>query len=1089
MVFPKHVVRHNFVALNELIKKVTIMRNKEFIRKALFLVLSLFILVKAGAQITGQGQVINGEDNTPFPFVTVYEKGKTNGVVTDGNGQFSISLPTAEAILVASSLGYKSQELPAAAGKVLRFVLLPDLINIDEVVVTAVGISREKKALSYAVQDVKGEELTKSRQTNAIGLLSGKVAGLQIISAGGALGGSSRVLVRGVSSVLGNNQPLYVIDGTPIDNTQLGSTTTAIGYGEKDYGNTAADINPDDIESMSVLKGASATALYGSRANNGVILITTKKGTNKNKTEISLSTGISLENQLRSSFAPMQKLYGGGASNQQTFNQVVINGQSYNVPAYAIDESWGPKFSGQQVLSWENLYPEDEARYLKTTEWKYPEHDLMYYFKTGVAFDNNISVRGGNEIANYRVSYTNRTATGTTPNSKLSRNNLSASGSLKHKNFIFSSSVNYMNTGVVGRPWTGTSNRNVITQAYSWGQNQVDYKELSNYKRPDGSQRLWNVTSWDNLKAKYIDNPYWASYTSYSDENRDRVYGNAGVEWNIAKGLKATAKVHGDVYTYSVEDRIAVYSRTTSMYSEKVQRFQEFNYEAMLHYNTALKNFTLNAFIGTNLMHQRRNINNGETQGGLIIPEYYNLSNATSVLTTDKTYRKEIRSLLGNVSLGWKSMLFADATFRNDWSSTLPANENSYFYPSFSGSFIFTELEPVKAVSWLNFGKVRLGWAQVGNDTDPYSLSRTYEYKNSSFGGVPNYGLDIILNNAHLKPELTNSVEAGIELKLLNNRVGLDLTYYNNLTKNQIMQVPLAASSGYTSQWMNAGEISNKGLEVVLNVVPVQTANFQWEANFNWSKNNNKVEKLNDQLKTLQIASSFVALHATVGKPYGELMGYNYVFDSEGNKVVAANGVYAKTAQTEGLGSVLPDWLGGVRNSFRYKNFDAGFLIDVRKGGYFYSITQQYGMYSGTLEETAANGIRENGLVLEGVQGTVAYNADGSYTVTNTRPNDKNVSAFEWGRSHSSGVQAQNVFKSDYVKLREITAGYTVPRLGDTAVKDVRFSVFANNVWTIWKANKNFDPDFTQSSGNIQGLDGGNIPSPITYGFNISAKF
>lgn len=302
------------------------------------------------------------------------------------------------------------------------------------------------------------------------------------------------------------------------------------------------------------------------------------------------------------------------------------------------------------------------------------------------------------------------------------------------------------------------------------------------------------------------------------------------------------------------------------------------------------------------------------------------------MLTTDKTYRKEIRSLLGNVSLGWKSMLFADATFRNDWSSTLPANENSYFYPSFSGSFIFTELEPVKAVSWLNFGKVRLGWAQVGNDTDPYSLSRTYEYKNSSFGGVPNYGLDIILNNAHLKPELTNSVEAGIELKLLNNRVGLDLTYYNNLTKNQIMQVPLAASSGYTSQWMNAGEISNKGLEVVLNVVPVQTANFQWEATFNWSKNNNKVEKLNDQLKTLQIASSFVALHATVGKPYGELMGYNYVFDSEGNKVVAANGVYAKTAQTEGLGSVLPDWLGGVRNSFRYKNFDAGFLIDVRKG-------------------------------------------------------------------------------------------------------------------------------------------------------------
>ena len=513
------------------------MRNKEFFRRALFLVFSLLILAKAGAQITVKGQVINGEDNSPIPFVTVYEKGKTNGVVTDVDGRFSINPGDSKATIVASSLGYKTQEINATVGKDLRFILFPDLISIDEVVVTALGISREKKALSYSVQDVKGAELTKSRQTNAIGLLSGKVAGLQVITSGGALGGSSRVLVRGVSSVLGNNQPLYVIDGTPIDNSQLGSNTTAIGYGEKDYGNTAADINPDDIESMSVLKGASATALYGSRANNGVILITTKKGTNKNKTEISLSTGISLENQLRSSFAPMQKLYGGGASNQQTFNQVTINGQAYNVPAYAIDESWGPKYDGQQVLSWENLYPEDESRYLKTSEWKYPEHDLMYYFKTGVAFDNNISVRGGNDIANYRVSYTNRTATGTTPNSKLSRNNLSASGSLKHKNFLFSSSINYMNTDVVGRPWTGTSNRNVITQAYSWGQTQVDYKELSDYMRPDGSQRLWNVTSWNNLKAKYIDNPYWSSYTSYSDEKRDRVYGNAGLEWNIAKGL------------------------------------------------------------------------------------------------------------------------------------------------------------------------------------------------------------------------------------------------------------------------------------------------------------------------------------------------------------------------------------------------------------------------------------------------------------------------------------------------------------------------------------------------------------------------
>lgn len=1065
------------------------MKKESYTRKSLFTATLLFLLVKLSAQVVVKGEVINGEDNTPMPFATVLEKGTTNGTATDIDGHFELKVSNPKAILQVSTLGYKTQDVAANANQPLRIVLQTDQHLLDEVVVTALGISREKKALSYSVQDLKGEELTQSRQTNAIGLLSGKVAGLQVTTSGGALGGSSRVLVRGVSSLLGNNQPLYVIDGTPIDNAELSSSTTAIGYGDKDYGNTAADINPDDIESISVLKGASATALYGSRANNGVILITTKKGTDKNKTEISLSTGISFDTQVRNNFAKMQKLYGGGASNQQSFNQINIEGQTYNVPAYAIDESWGPKYDGQQVLSWENLYPENPALYLKTKEWKYPEHDLMYFFKTGVSFDNNISVRGGNDIATFRVSYTNRTATGTTPNSKLNRNNLSASGSLRQGNFLFTTSLNYMNTSVKGRPWTGTSNRNVITQAYSWGQNQVDYKELSDYRRPDGSQRLWNVTSWNNLNPKYIDNPYWASYMSYSDEKRDRVYGNAGVEWDILKGLKAIARVHGDVYTYSLEDRIAVYSRTTSKYSENIQRFQEFNYEGMLNYNTEVRDFRITAFVGANLMHQRRNINSGETQGGLIIPEFYNLSNASNVLTQDKTFRKEIRSVFGSVNVGWRNMLFVDATFRNDWSSTLPTDANSYFYPSFSGSFIFSELKPLQELTWLTFGKLRLGWAQVGNDTDPYSLSKTYEYMGGSFAGVPSYGLDQTLNNAKLKPELTNSVEAGLELKLFGNRVGMDVTYYNNRTKNQIMQVPLAASSGYTSRWMNAGEISNKGVELVATVIPVQTKDFQWEATFNWSKNVNRVEKLNGQLQTLQIASSFIDLHASVGKPYGELMGFNYVYDNDGNKVVNSDGVYAKTSQTESLGSILPDWLGGMRNQFRYKNFDLGFMIDVRSGGSFYSITHEYGMYSGTLEASAANGIRETGLVLPGVQGNVTFNADGSYEVTNTRPNDVNVSAFDWGRSHSGGVQAQNVFSSSYVKLREITAGYTVPLANRNVLKDLRVSAFATNIWTIWKANKLFDPDFTQSSGNVQGLDGGNIPSPITYGLTVSAKF
>lgn len=1065
------------------------MKRKDYVRRILWIGILIFIASGLSAQLVIKGQVIDKENDEPIPFATVVEKGTTNGVATNNEGLFELRVSGPKSLLTVSTLGYQTREVKVETNKMLRIILEPSLLHLDEVVVTALGISRQKKALSYAVQDVKGDELNKSKQTNAIGLLSGKVAGLQVITSGGALGGSSRVLVRGVSSLLGNNQPLYVIDGTPIDNAELSSSTTAVGYGDKDYGNTAADINPDDIENMSVLKGASATALYGSRANNGVILITTKKGTNKNKTEITLSSGVSFDSQLRRNFPKMQKLYGGGASNQQTFNKVTINGQEYNVPAYAIDESWGPKYDGQQVLSWENLYPEDKNQYLKTKEWKYPEHDLMYFFKTGVAFDNNISIRGGNEIANFRVSYSNRTATGTTPNSNLSRNSLNLSGSVKQGHFLFTTTLNYINTAVKGRPWTGTSNRNVMTQAYSWGQNQVDYKELSNYRRPDGSQRLWNVTSWNNLNPKYIDNPYWASYTSYSDEIRNRIYGNVGVEWTILKGLKLVGKVHGDLYTNSLEDRIAVYSRTTSKYGEYIQRFQEFNYEGMLQYNKEINEFGIAAFVGANLMQQHRNINNAETQGGLITPDYYNLNNSSSVINTDKTYRKGIRSLFGSLNVGWRSMLFADITFRNDWSSTLPVGDNSYYYPSFSGSFIFSELAPLKQMTWLSFGKVRLGWAQVGNDTDPYSLTRTYEYMGSSFAGTPTYGLDKTLNNANLKPELTTSVEVGLELKLLNNRLGLDVTYYNNRTKNQIMQVPLAASSGYVNRWMNAGEISNKGIELVISATPIQTKDLQWDVIVNWSKNKNRVEKLNDQLQTIQIASSFINLHAAVGKPYGELTGFNYVYDHEGNKVVDSKGLYAKTAQTESLGSILPDWLGGIRNNFRYKNFDLGVMIDVRSGGSFYSVTNQYGMYSGTLEASAANGIREKGLILDGVQADISFRPDGTYELTNIRKNDVRVSAFDWGRSHSRGVQAQNVFSASYIKLREVNLGYTIPLNKVIRVKDLRVSAFATNVWTLWKASKDFDPDFTQSSGNIQGLDGGNIPSPITYGFNVSAKF
>ena len=1048
------------------------------------------VLWAQNMQITGV--VTDASDGLPLQGATVIIKGTNTVVIADVNGRYSITAPS-NGTLMVSFMGMLPAEININGRSVIHVSLEPDAQQLGEIVVTALGISREKKALGYAMQEVKGEEMTKARQSNAIGLLSGKVAGLQVISVGGAIGGSSRVVMRGIKSVLGNNQPLYVIDGIPIDNSDLTSTASAGGAGggagvSKDFGNMAQDINPDDIESISVLKGASASALYGSRANNGVILITTKKGSKNQGFDVSFTTGFSMENMLSRNMPVVQKLYGGGGGNRTNFNVVTIDGRQYNVPSYDIDESWGPRLDGTPALQWNNLYPE-EPGYLKETPWVYPKYDVMHFFRTGLVFDNNVSVSGSGERTAFRVSYTNKTASGIIPNSSLSRNTLSAIGSVNYNKITISSSLNYVHNYVKGRPWTGTTNRNVINQHYQWGMVQVDYKQMENYQRADGSQRLWNVSAWNNLTPRYIDNPYWAAHMSYSEEQRDRTYGNMSVNYEIFDWLNASAKVTGDTYTYGIEDRIAVYSRSTSEYSEAITRFREMNYEAMLSANHKFGDFSLNAFVGGNIMSQRRHTNSAVTEGGLIVPLYYNLMNATAVSMVDRTYRRQINSVFGSASLGWKGFLFLDGTFRNDWSSTLPADNNSYFYPSVTGSFVFSDTPLLHDTKWLTFGKLRLGWAQVGNDTDPYVLEKDYQVSQGAFGGVVNYQLPTSLNNSGLKPESTRSWEIGLDLRALDSRIGLDLTFYDNLTKNQCMAVDVPTSSGYRQVWRNAGSIINRGVEISLTGTPVRTKNLEWTMMVNWAKNKNEVKELYGDLNSLRIASSLVSLYAVVGQPYGMISGADYVYDNEGNKVVNANGVYERTEQAEFLGSVLPDWIMGIRSDLRYKNFTFGFLFDIRKGGKFYSQTYRYGMYSGILEETAANGVRENGIVLDGVRGNVSFRPDGSYTVTNTSPNTMNIDAWTWCRSIANGPLAQNIFDSDFVKLRELSFGYTFNTSHWSHVRSLNLSAFAYNVWTLYKANKHIDPDFTSGSGNIQGVEGAIVPAPITYGMSVNIKF
>jgi len=1022
----------------------------------------------------------------PLPGATVRIKGTTKVTITDASGVFVFKGVNDNAILEFSFLGFVSRELKASSN-MGKIVLQSAQSGLNEVVVTAMGISREKKALGYAVQEVKSEELT-TRPTNALSAISGKVSGLQVISSGGNMGGSTRVLLRGINSITGNNQPLYVIDGTPIDNSDLNTSSTVNGSAGKDVGNLIQDINPDDIDNISVLKGPSAAALYGSRAANGVILITTKKGNKKDKFDITLNTGLDLENIVR--LPTRQHLYGQGYAN--TFAKATINGKEYNVVDYAADESWGPKLDGTPVLHWYNLDPEYPADYLNPQPWVYPKDDVNYFFRTGIANTNNIAVSGSSGQTNYRLSYTNKNVRGTVPNSSLGRNAVNFSGSTQLGIVNVFSNLNFIKNNTMGRPWTGASNRNIMLEAFQWGGVQVDYKKLSEYKRADGTARPWNRTGYQNTATdeatRFIDNPYWSAYESYMEENRDRLYGNMGFTVDANSWLKLTGRVHADVYTSEYQDRIAVYSRSQSQYQEYTNHFNEFNYEFLASAKKTWNEFSLSGNIGGNIRDVKRRISDGLTQGGLIIPQYYNLKNASIVLNNNNFYHKQVYSLYGNFSAGWKGMLYLDGTLRNDWSSTLPVNNNSFIYPSLTGSFVFTELPGLKNQEWLDFAKVRLGWAQVGNDTDPYQLLPVFEPQ-QSFNGGSSYRLPVTLNNPLLKPEITSSVETGINVQMFKNRLGFDVTYYNNNSRNQILPVPMSAAFGYDNKVLNAGKINNKGIEVTLNGTPIRSGDFEWNSTLNWSRNRNKVLSLDKGVNTLELSNLLVTLVAQEGKPYGQIMGNDFVYAPDGQRVVQADGTYLKTSQQVALGSVLPDYLFGFQNTFSYKKMRLSFLIDGRMGGSFFSQTYKVGMYSGVLDRTAANGIRETGIVVDGVKADVAFHPDGSYTVTNTRKNDTNISALAWARNEYNGPTTFSVFDASYIKLRELTLGYTFDLKKTSAIRSLGLTAYGRNLWNIYTKSKYIDPEFTNSGGNVQGIEGGNIPVPITYGLNVSVKF
>lgn len=1041
---------------------------------------NLFVLggLLLGASLYAQEKTVTGTVTDPdgFPVADAVVK-TTSGkeAYTDENGMFSIEAKQGDLVTV-EAMGLPTQSFAVGAGTDYKVSLKPsETVELEGAVVTALGITRDKRSLGYASQEVKGDVIQAGRGSNALQSLSGNVAGAQI-TAPSSLGGSTRITLRGIGSITGENRPLIVIDGIPLANNNVNDTNTQRGGGGRDYGDGAFDINPDDVESINVLKGGPASALYGSRAVNGVIMIKTKSG-KKGREEITVNTGVAFEsiNQI----PKLQSLYGGGGSSE--FETVNIGGKDYQIVDYATDESWGPRFNNQEVLQWYAFDPEFASDYMKTTPWRASKNDVKSFFNTGVAYTNSVSFAKSYEATNLRVSLSNVNQTGIVPNSSLKKTTASINLSNKFSDvFTVTTNLTYTRTDGFNRPEVGYGDNSVAQKMFQWGQRQLDYNKLKDYKLANGNQRSWNRTSWDDGTPAYSDNPYWVVNENTSKDKRDRFYGNVEFKYDIAPGLYAIANVMGDTYDMQISERVAVGSQAMSKYSEAYYKFTEMNYEGRLHFDKKWGDFSLNAFAGVNRRHKTQSRLSSSTNGGLVVPNYYFIGNSLDNPTTS-SFREtsEVNSIYGMISLGYKNMLFLEATGRNDWFSSLPIINNSYFYPSVTGSFVFSE---VFKPSWLNFGKLRAGVSQVSSDLTPY---QTGDVLGSSinFNGTPTFIQANTKMNPLLKPEIKDTWEVGLEASMFNNRFGFDVTYYNEKRTDLLVPVQHSWSTGYGYKWLNAGEMTNEGVEALVNIVPLRNQDFEWRVTWNFAKNNNKVGKVSDEMDSYNLTNApfSVQLWALSGQQYGQLRGTDFVYDDQGNKVVDANGFYEKS-EVKNLGSIIPDYNMGIRNTFTYKGVALSALIDIQKGGNFFSTSHMWGMYSGMLEETAANGVRENGVVADGVmwdEGTKSY-------VKNTTE----VSAYDYYKAYYNGVDSQNVFDADYIKLREVTLSYTFPKKWAGPFANVTVSAFGRNLATWGLDKKGFDPEMASyGSGNIQGIEGGSLPSTRTYGMNLKLQF
>ena len=1035
------------------------------------------------AQTKVSGTVLSQEDGQPIIGAAVKVDGTSTGMLTDVNGRFSLTLPEGKNQLTISYLGYQSKTVTAKNG--MRVFLASDSQVLQDVVVTAMGIKRSAKALGYSATAVDGDKIAAARTADIMSSLQGKVAGVQISSSASDPGSSNSVIIRGISSLSGTNQPLYVIDGVPMNNSAVYSNDGLnSGY---DFGNGANAVNPDDVENMTILKGAAATALYGSRAANGVILITTKSGKKQEKgLGIEYNGGLQWEQVMR--LPQMQNDFGMGWNGDKTDDE---NG------------SWGPRFDGS-TLRFGTVY--NNSQQIKS--YLPIENNVKDFFDTGFRYSNSLSFNGATDKSDYFVSFSQIKDDGIIPTDADSyqKYTFSARGTHKVKALTFSSSLNY------------AYQKNNFVQTGQGFENM--YNSIMQTPRDIAIVELKDLDNPFNTPGYYytpysVMNPYYILNNHLNENESERFYGKFQMDYDFLKWFKLTYRVGLDTSTahhhIGIPNYASLFPNTPNWESElksqtgktsrKTTRRREINQDVMLTFDMPINDFNINAVVGFNGNERRYSYMFTETTN-LTIPTYYNITNSAEIPKIEEyQWKRRLYGVYAQAEVAWKNQLYLTLTARNDWSSTLPKENRSFFYPGMTVSYLFSELLKEKT-PWLSFGKLRLAWGKTGNDasvymTDPYYVQGLFDssgWAESKFPfsktGTNAYTVGNVLGSNTLSPEMTTETEVGVQLAFFKNRISVDATYYNRNSDKQITRLSTDAASGYTAQNVNLGKIRNRGVELLVTVVPVRTKDFEWSLTWNYTKSDNKVIKLPEEMNgraSIYGFSGGTGLYAIEGDEMGVFEAYVAKTNDEGKIIVDKNGLPQNTDELVKIGSINYDYMMGIGNSLRYKDFTLSFDFDIRQGGLMFSRTHDITYFTGNAMQTTYND--RNPFI---VPNSVKKNADGTYS-----ENDiplYGTTLYNYWDNGAVAMGSGSLVSKSYVKLRQVVFGWNVPSkwLAKTPLTGVRFSIFGNNL-LMWTPSSNtfIDPEASSFGNDLEGNFGeySSNPSSRKFGFNVNVKF